>query len=129
MAVKALVNFLADKLAEAAVEKPCDTLSDVENEALFTTLAAKLQDAEPEKLNHTLGDVGAEPLFDALATHTGRQRGYLECNATANTIDITLGGVKAEGLVVTLFYSLPEAKIRDNWCQNRRFGGKGTCQH
>lgn len=70
MAVKALVDFLANKLAEAAYEKPCDTLSDVEKKALFATLAAKLEDGELERLNNTLGNVGAELLFDSLAdTH------------------------------------------------------------
>lgn len=62
-------------------------------------------------------------------THTDRQCGYLECSTTANTIGITLLGLKAEGSVVTLFYSLPEANIPDNWCHSRRFGGKGTSEH
>ena len=58
MAVKALVDFLADKLAEAAVEKPCNTLSDVEKKALFATLAAKLEDGEPKKIKSHTGRCG-----------------------------------------------------------------------
>ena len=68
---EALVDTLADTLAEVEAETLGVTLGDVEAEALVDTLADTPAEVESETLGDALGDAEAEALVDTLVVVYG----------------------------------------------------------
>ena len=91
---EALVDTLADTLAEVEAEALGDTLGDFEAEAPVDILADTLAELEAETLGVTLGDVEAEALVDTLAD--------TPAEVESETLGDALGDAEAEALVDTL---------------------------
>ena len=91
---EALVDTLADTLAEVEAEALGDTLGDFEAEAPVDILADTLAELEGETLGVTLGDVEAEALVDTLVD--------TPAEVESETLGDALGDAEAEALVDTL---------------------------
>ena len=107
---------LADKLAEVTVETLVTLLFEMKAEALMDTPAASLTDVEIDTLGETVAQIHAEALSGKLAHGL---KGW--------TVNETVVKVKAQALVDT--QTTRQVEIVCKWQNTRKFGGLSSSRH